>query len=176
MKSALAAVSTLDCVLSRSLVAAERTRTLENDIILHFRSALDRISRFYRTTADVISQSVIEPAAITIAVDGKLLHCPRLLIQCRRRNSVAPRPLTFIYTPENASRITLQIAYGHSAYEPPGAIQWSSVQNDWCIPELDRELDSETHASFVRKALHQSALFSTATMTLESMEPETQKS
>jgi hypothetical protein len=163
--------STLDSVLQQSLAAVMRTRSLDNDVLSHVLAALTRIARFYRTTVDVVSQTVIEPAAVAIDVDGHALRCPRLLVQCTRRDTVVPCPLTFIYTPTHQDRIALTIAYDACLCEAPHTIQWIGSKNDWCIAGHESELDGRAHASFVRNALCQGGLFSSQAMSLEPLTP-----
>ncbi len=167
MKNTSPVVSTLDSVLRQSLAAVMRTRTLDSDVLSHVLAALTRIARFYRTTVDVVSQSVIEPAAATIDVDGHPLRCPRLLVQCTRRDTILPCPLTFIYTPTHANRIALNIAYDTCVCEAPHSIQCLISKGDWCISDDGTELNGESHASFVRHALGQTKLFSSHAMSLE---------
>ncbi len=131
----------------------------DSDTVAHLLASLTRISRFYRTTVDVVSQSVIEAGAATIQVNGHELRCPRLLVQCMRRDTIVLRPLTFIYTPTAPNRITLHIAYDNAVHLAADVIQWTSVQNDWSASQDGVELDGESHASFVHNALCHANLF-----------------
>jgi hypothetical protein len=171
MKHASPVVSTLDSVLRQSLAAVMRTRTMNQDVLSHVLAVLIRISRFYRTTVDVVSQSVIEPGAATIDVDGHPLRCPRLLVQCARRDTVVSCPLTLIYTPTHQDRIALTIAYDACICATRQAIQWINSKEEWCISDQGTGLDGEAHASFVRNALSQSGLFSACAMSLEPLAP-----
>lgn len=165
MRNIPPAISTLDSVLSRSLAAVERTR-IEDDVLLNLHAVLIRISRLFRATVDVVSQTIIEPAAVAIEVDGQYLNYPRLLVQCTSRSTLSPSPLTFFYVPSLATRITLRVGFGNTACETPDAIEWVAELGDWFISGLG-ELGRDSHATFVRNALTHSRLFAADTMTLE---------
>ena len=167
MKNTAPVASPLDRLLCQSLAAVTRTQPHDNETLAHLFAALTRIARFYRTTGEVVSQTVIEPGAAIVEVDGHGLLCPRLLVQCTRRDTIPLRPLTFIYTPTRPNRITLQIAYDNAMYPAPDVIQWTSLHEDWCISGHGIELDAETHASFVSSALTRAKLFTLTTMGLE---------
>lgn len=167
MKNATPVASPLDRLLWQSLAAVTRSQPHDNDTLAHLFNAFTRIARFYRTTGEVVCQTVIEPSAATIEVDGHRLRCPRLLAQCTRRDTIPLRPLTFIYTPTLPNRITLEIAYDTTVHSTPDVIQWTSLHDDWCISGHGIELDAETHASFVRSALSRTKLFTLTTMELE---------
>ena len=167
MKNTVPVASPLDRLLCQSLAAVTRTQPHDNETLAHLFAALTRIARFYRTTGEVVSQTVIEPSAATVVVDGHVVRCPRLLVQCTRRDTIPLRPLTFIYTPNQPNRIALQIAYDNAVYPALDVIQWTSLHNDWCISGHGIELDGETHASFVRSALSRAKLFTPTSMSLE---------
>lgn len=161
--------SPLDNLLRQSLAIAMRARNPDKDVIDHLWGVLTRLARFYRTTGEVVSQSVIEPAASSIDVNGKALRCPRLLVQCARRDAVAPCLLTFLYTPEKTDTITLRIAHAGAVYEAPDVIQWIASHKGWCI--AGSELGGAVHAEFVRRALYASDFFTANAMALEPLAP-----
>lgn len=157
--------SALDGLLRQSLAVVMRTRNADDDVIAHLWTVLAHLARFYQPTAEIDSQSVIEPAAAIVEVNGRELRCPRLLVQCMRRDALAACPLTFLYTPTRTDTIALHIVHGQSVYEAPDTIQWIASHKGWCI--AGSELDGAVHAQFLRRVLYEAGLFRAQAMTLE---------
>lgn len=159
--------SPLDNLLRQSLSALARSTASENDANAHLLSVLIRIARYYRSCADILAQCVVEQSAAPIEIEGQSILCPRLLIQCTRRDFITSLPLTLIYLPVRIDQIGLRIGYGDKLYEAAHFIQWVQSRNVWCIGGAGDELQRDSHANFLRRALYDADLFTVPTMTLE---------
>lgn len=130
-----------------------------------FHEAFDRIRRFYRATKDVVSQSVVEPGAVIVATDRRsAIRCPRLMVQCMRPDSKWSLSLTLAYVPDGADRIALDIVHADTSYRTSQFFQWTTAEG-WCS-DHGKYLDAENHAATLRRALHESDLFTPASMEL----------
>lgn len=157
--------SPLDNLLRQSLFALARSTASENEANAHLLAALTRIARYFRSCTEVLVQCVVEQGAAQIEVEGRSIPCPRLLVQCTRRDFITSRPLTLIYVPVRIDRIDLRIGFGDTIHEAADFIQWSPTRSAWLIS--DAKLHADSHAQFLRSALYEAGLFSALTMTLE---------
>ena len=157
----------LDNLLRQSLSALARSTGPENEVNAHLLAALTRIARYFRSCTEVFVQCVIEQDAASVAIEGRSMLCPRLLVQCTRRDFITSRPLTLIYMPVRSDRIGLRIGFGDKLYEAAHCIQWVQPRGVWSIASAGDELHRDSHASFLRKALYDSGLFTAQTMALE---------
>lgn len=166
MKNISPVASTLDNLLRQSLAALSRNdRLLDDDIRTRFHEAFDRIKRFYRATKDVISQSVVEPGAVIVVTDRRRpIRCPRLLVQCMRPDAPVSLALTFAYVPDGADLIALDIVHADVNYRTSQFFQWTMTEG-WCSAD-GMQIDGESHAAVVRRALYESDLFTPGSMEL----------
>ncbi len=165
MRNIAPVVSTLDNLLRQSL-AAVACGAREDETLARLNAIFDRIVRFYRTTKDILCQSVIDPASTTVEFDGTTLRCPRLLVQCAPLDAALWRVLTLVYTPIRSDLVALDIVHGNKSMRTSQLVQWTA-KCGWCSAGID--LDREGHATLLRNALYESGLFASATMTLEPM-------
>ncbi|MBS0513893.1 MAG: hypothetical protein JSS16_00250 [Proteobacteria bacterium] len=171
MKNISPVASTLDSLLRQSLAALANEDRLDDDIRARFHEAFDRIKRFYRATKDVVSQTVVESGVVIVATDRRRpVRCPRLLVQCMRPDTPASLALTFAYVPDGADRIALDIVHADANYRTSQFFQWT-MTDGWCS-EDGAEIDGESHAAAVRRALCESDLFTPSSMTLEPLHVE----
>lgn len=158
--------STLNSLLRQSLTAVARTQTAEVETTAHFIAVLNRIARLYRATDSLVTHSVIEPASATVEINGQVFRAPRLIVQCTWRDTAFSSPLTLIYTPTKLNRITLHVVVANVSHQGPDTIQWHAPFG-WHIPDHGTDIDSETHAKFLRSSLYAAGLFNSLTMALE---------
>lgn len=159
--------SPLDTAIGQSLVAIAQADRENKGAIDHLTAVLARIARYYRSCAGILAQCVVEQGAASIEIEGQSIPCPRLLVQCSRRDFITSRPLTLIYVPVQIDRIGLCIGYGGTIYKAQRFIQWSRLRSDWKIAGTDDALSADSHAHFLRSALYEAGLFGALTMTLE---------
>ena len=151
--------------MRQSLAALAHQDRLDDDIRARFHEAFDRIKRFYRATKDVIFQSVVEPGAVIVATARHHpIRCPRLLVQCMRPDTPVSLALTFAYVPDGADCIALDIVHPDANYRTSQFFEWTSAEG-WCS-DGRMELDAESHAAAVRRALFESDLFTPGSMEL----------
>jgi hypothetical protein len=167
MRNIAPVVSTLDTLLRQSLAAVPFNATREDETLARLNAIFDRIVRFYRTTNDILCQSVIDPGSTTVEFDGTTLRCPRLLVQCAPLDAALLRALTLVYTPIRSDVVALDIVHGNKAMRTSQFIQWTTKYG-WCSAGTD--LDRECHATLLRNALYESGLFASTTMTLEALD------
>ncbi|HMM57269.1 MAG TPA: hypothetical protein PKD77_06725 [Rudaea sp.] len=159
--------SPLDTVLGQSLAAIARADHENKCAVDHLSAVLARIARYYRSCAGVLAQCVVEQGAALVEIEGRPIPCPRLLVQCARRDFITSRPLTLIYVPIRIDRVDLCIGYGDTIHEAADFIQWSPSRNAWCVCGTGDELHGDSHAHLLRRALYEAGLFQALTMTLE---------
>jgi hypothetical protein len=164
MKNIAPVVSTLDNLLRQSLSALACSQTLDSEIRVRFDAAFERIARFYRATDEIVCQRIIKPGGTTIEIDRHPLRCPRLLVQCTQPDASAARALPFVYVPDQADRIALDILHGDARYRSSQFFQWIPSKG-WCNAD-GSALSEEIHTVAVSKALFEPDLFNVTTMTL----------
>ena len=157
----------LDTVLGQSLAAIALADRDNKCAVDHLSAALTRIARYYRSCAGVLAQCVVEQGAAHIEVEGRPIPCPRLLVQCARRDFITSRPLTLIYLPIRIDRIDFRIGYGDTIHDAADFIQWSPSRSAWCISGTGAELRGDSHTQFLRRALYEAGVFRALTMSLE---------
>lgn len=163
----MTAHSPLETLIGQSLNAIAQANRENKGTVDHLRAVLARIARFYRPCTDILAQCVVEQSATSIVIEGRSIPCPRLLVQCSRRDFITSRPLTLVYAPSMIDRIGLCIGYGDILHEATHFIRWSYSRNDWCVSSDDDVLHGDSHAHFLRNALYEARLFRALTMTLE---------
>jgi hypothetical protein len=167
MRNIAPVVSTLDYLLRQSLAAVACNAPREDETLARLNAIFDRIAQCYRTTNDVVCQCVIDPGSAAVELDGRTLHCPRLLVQCAQPDATALRAVTFVYVPIRSDLIALDIVHGSKAMRTSQFIQWTRG-GGWCTAGMD--LDREGHAKLLRIALYESDLFASTTMSLEPLD------
>ena len=160
--------SLLDNLLRQSLDAIARTEVAKTEATANLVAVLSRIACNFRLLGSVVVHAVIEQACSDIRLNGQVVRAPRLLVQCSWRDAVFTSPLTFVYTPTRTDGIALQITYGTVTHRAAGNIVWSALHG-WHIPGHGYDIGSETHAKFLRAALHAVGLFTAQTLSLEPM-------
>lgn len=160
----------LDSLLRQSLEAIARTEAVKIEATANFAAVLSRIAGNFRLIGSVVVHSVIEPAAAELRLNGQLVRAPRLLVQCTWRDAALTSPLTFVYTPTRADCIALQITYGNVTHRAMDHITWSAPYG-WHVPAHGFDIGGETHARFLRAALHAIGLFAAQTLSLEPIAP-----
>jgi hypothetical protein len=160
--------SLLDNLLRQSLDAIARTEAAKAEATSNLVAVLLRIACNFRMLGSVVVHTVIEPACAELRVNGQSVRAPRLLVQCTWRDAVFTSPLTFVYTPTRTDCIALQITYGNVTHRATDHIVWS-VPYGWHIPAHGLDVGNETHAKFLRAALHAVGLFTAQTLSLEPM-------
>jgi hypothetical protein len=164
--------SLLDNLLRQSLDAIARTEAAKAEATANLVAVLSRIACNFRLLGSIVVHSVIEPACAELRVNGQPVRAPRLLVQCTWRDAAFTSPLTFAYTPTRTDCIALQITYGTVTHRAAGHIVWSAPHG-WHIPGHGYDIGSETHAKFLRAALHAVGLFTAQTLSLEPMTART---
>jgi hypothetical protein len=164
MRNTSPVVSTLDSLLRQSLATLARGTSLDDDVRIRFNAVFDRIAGFYRAINDILCQCVVEQDGATIDVDRRPVRCPRLLVQCRQLDASVSRTLTFVYVPDRADRIALDILHANANYRTSQFFEWTFADG-WCS-DGRMELDAESHAAAVRRALFESDLFTPGSMEL----------
>lgn len=160
--------SPLDGLLRQSLDAIARTEAAKVEATASLVAVLSRIASNFRLIGSVVVHSVIEPACTELRINGQPVRAPRLLVQCTCGDASFTSPLTFVYTPTRTDCIALQIAFGNVTHRAPDQITWSAAHG-WHIPAHGCDIGSETHAKFLRAALHSIGLFAAQTLSLEPM-------
>ena len=160
--------SFLDNLLRQSLDAIARTEVAKAEATANLVAVLSRIASNFRLLGSIIVHTVIEPACAELRLNGQPVRAPRLLVQCTWRAAAFTSPLTIVYTPTRTDCICLQIAYGNETHRAVGNIVWSAPHG-WHIPGHGYDIGSETHAKFLRAALHAVGLFTAQTLSLEPM-------
>jgi len=158
----------LDNLLRQSLEAIARTEAAKAEATANLVAVLSRIASNFRLLSSIVAHTVIEPACAELRVNGQPVRGPRLLVQCTWRDAAFTSPLTFVYTPSRTDCIALQITYGNVTHRATDHIVWSAPYG-WHIPAHGLDVGSETHAKFLRTALHAVGLFTTQTLALEPM-------
>lgn len=172
MKNIPPVASTLDSLLRQSLAALAHEDRLNDEIRVRFDTAFNRIRRFYRATDVIVCQSVVEPGAVIVGVDRRRpLRCSRLLVQCFHPDTPTACALTLAYVPDRADRIALDIVQADANYRTSQFFQWTAAEG-WCSDE-GRDIDAESHAAAVRRALYESDLFTPRSMGLVPLATET---
>jgi hypothetical protein len=162
--------SLLDNLLRQSLDAIARTEAAKAEATSNLVAVLSLIACNFRLLGSIVVHTVIEPACAELRVNGQPVRAPRLLVQCTWRDAAFSSPLTFVYTPTRADCIALQITYGAVTHRATDHIVWSAPYG-WHIPAHGLDVGSETHAKFLRTALHAVGMFTTHTLALEPMAP-----
>ncbi len=160
--------SLLDNLLRQSLDAIARTEAAKAEATSNLVAVLSRIACNFRLLGSIVVHTVIEPACSDVRLNGQAVRAPRLLVQCAWRDAPFTSPLTFVYTPTRTDCIALQITYGTVTHRVAGNITWSAPHG-WHIPGHGYDIGSETHAKFLRAALHAVGLFTAQTLSLEPM-------
>ena len=160
--------SPLDHLLRQSLDAIARTEVARTEATANLVAVLSRIACNFRLPSSIGVHTVIEPACAELRVNGQPVKAPRLLVQCTARDAAFASPLTFVYTPTRMDCIALQIMYGAVSHRAAGNIAWSAPHG-WHIPDHGYDISGETHAKFLRAALHAVGLFTAQTLALEPM-------
>jgi len=160
--------SPLDNLLRQALDAIARTEVAKTEAAANLVAVLSRIACNFRLPGSIVVHSVIEPACAELRVNGQPVRAPRLLVQCAWRDAAFTSPLTLAYTPTRTDCIALQITYGTVTHRATDHIVWSA-SNGWHIPAHGLDVGSETHAKFLRTALHAVGLFTAQTLALEPM-------
>jgi len=160
--------SFLDNLLRQSLDAIARTEVAKAEATANLVAVLSRIASNFRLLDSIVAHSVIEPACAELRVNGQHVRAPRLLVQCAWREAAFTSPLTLVYAPTRTDCIGLQITYGTVTHRAAGNIVWSA-RHGWHIPGHGYDIGSETHAKFLRAALHAVGLFAAQTLSLEPM-------
>lgn len=160
--------SSLDNLLRQSLDAIARTEVAKTEATANLVAVLSRLACNFRLLGSIVVHTVIEPACAELRVNGQPVRGPRLLVQCTWRDAAFASPLTFLYTPTRTDCIALQITYGNVTHRATDRIVWSAPYG-WHIPSHGLDVGSETHAKFLRAALHTVGLFTAQTLSLEPM-------
>jgi len=160
--------SLLDNLLRQSLDAIARTEAAKAEATSNLVAVLSRIACNFRLLGSVVVHTVIEPACAELRVNGQPVRAPRLLVQCTWRDAAFTSPLTFVYTPTRTDCIALHITYGNVTHRATDHIVWSAPYG-WHIPAHGFDVGSETHAKFLRTALHAAGLFTAQAWALEPM-------
>jgi len=168
MTTTINSSSGLDSLLRQTLEAIARTEAAKIEATANFAAVLSRIAGNFRLIGPVVVHCVIEPAAAELRLNGQVVRAPRLLVQCTWRDAALTSPLTFVYTPARSDCIALQITYGNVTHRAAHHITWSAPYG-WHIPTFGFDIGSETHAKFLRAALHAVGLFTAQTLSLEPM-------
>jgi hypothetical protein len=158
--------SSLEKLLAQSIAAMTRTGHSEHSVVAHLQAILVRLATFYRATEMVTSQVVIEPLCVPIDLEHGSILAPRLIVQCEPPAGSLCDVLTLTYVPTNATHIALRVIVRDAVHETRIGLSWSK-EDGWQFALSGEEVNSETHAKFLRMAFFDIGFFSPAALTLE---------
>lgn len=171
MRNIFPVMSPLDSLLRQSLAVLARGSSIDDKIRARFDAGFDRIRRFYRAADGIVCQSIVEPGSVVVGVErARPLRCSRLLVQCRLQDAPLSCALTLAYVPDGTDRIALDIVHADANYRTSQFFQWTTTEG-WCSGD-GREIEAESHAAAISRALYESDLFTPGSMELVPMTME----